>query len=287
MATQDKLVGLGLREMHVADVLRDKPDLGWFEVLTDNYFASGGIALRQLEAVRKDYPVALHCVGMSLGSVDPPDYDYLAKVRRLARRYQAMWVSDHLCFSAVGATQMHDLLPLPYTEEAVEHVALKIREVQDFLGQRILVENVSSYLSYEHSTMDEIDFLCAVVERADCDILLDLNNWYVNVCNHGYRMSRVFDRLPLGKVREVHLGGFQDCGDFLLDAHDHPVAGPVWELLREFVARHHGGIPVLVEWDNDLPPLRTLLGEVDKARRVIASALRELPQASRIRRSTA
>ncbi len=264
-------VGVGLREAHVADVLRDKPALGWFEVLADNYFAPGGVALRRLEAVCRDYPIALHCVGMSLGSVGAPDYAYLATVRRLAERYQALWISDHLCFTAVGATQMHDLLPLPYTEEAVEHVALKIRKVQDFLGRRILIENVSSYLTYKHSTLDEVDFLSAVAARADCHILLDLNNWYVNVCNHGCEITRALEGLPLERVREVHLGGFQDRGDFLLDAHDHPVTAPVWALFEEFAAKHRD-VPVLIEWDNRLPPLQTLLGEADKARRIIAAA---------------
>ena len=270
------LVGVGLREAHVADVLRDKPALGWFEVLADNYLSPGGPALHGLEMVRRDYPLALHCVGMSLGSVGPLDYDYLASVRRLAGRFEALWISDHLCFTSVGAAPMHDLLPLPFTEEAVECVALKIREAQDFLGQRILIENVSSYLTYRHSTMDEMDFLAAVVARADCDVLLDLNNWHVNVRNHGWRVSDVFERLPLERVREVHLGGFQDCGDFLLDAHDHPVSDPVWRLFETFVARRRD-VPVLIEWDNALPAFGTLLGEADKARRIIAAASHPSP----------
>ena len=265
-------VGIGLREAHVADILRDQPGIGWFEALADNYFSSGGLALRQLEAVRRDYPVALHCVGMSLGSVAPPDYDYLAVVKRLAERYQALWISDHLCFTAVGDMQMHDLLPLPFTEEAVESAALKILKVQDFLGQRILIENVSSYLTYKHSTMDEIDFLSAVSERADCHILLDLNNWYVNVRNHGHEAVGTLERLPLERVREIHLGGFQDRGDYLLDAHDHPVADPVWHVFEEFTAMC-SGVPVLIEWDNQLPALQTLLDEAGKAKCAIAAAV--------------
>ena len=268
------LVGVGLREAHFRDVLRDRPPLGWFEALADNYFAPGGIALRQLEAVRDDYPLALHCVGMSLGSTDPPDYDYLATVKRLAERFEAVRVSDHLCFTSVGGVQLHDLLPLPFTEEALECAAAKIRRVQDFLGRRILIENVSSYLTYEHSTMDEMDFLTAVAERADCHILLDLNNWHVNVRNHGARAADVFKRLPLGRVREVHLGGFRNRGDFLLDAHDHPVADPVWRLFEEFTVRRRD-VPVLVEWDNELPPFRTLLDEADKARQILAAAADE------------
>lgn len=270
------LVGVGLREAHVADVLRDKPPLGWFEALADNYLAPGGPALHGLEMVRRDYPLALHCVGMSLGSVGPLDYDYLAAVKRLAERFDALWISDHLCFTSVGDAPMHDLLPLPFTEEAVECAALKIREAQDFLGQRILIENVSSYLTYRHSTMDEVEFLAAVAARADCDVLLDLNNWYVNVRNHGYRTSDVFERLPLERVREVHLGGFRNRGDFLLDAHDHPVADPVWRLFEVFVARRRD-VPVLIEWDNALPAFETLLGEADKARRIIAAAAGTAP----------
>ncbi len=264
-------VGVGLREAHFADILYHRPRVGWFEALADNYFADGGAALCQLEAVRRDYPLALHCVGMSLGSVAPPDYAYLAAVKRLAERYQALWVSDHLCFTAVGDTPLHDLLPLPYTEEAVVHTAAKIREVQDFLGQRILIENVSSYLTYKHSVMDELAFLSAVAEQADCHVLFDLNNWYVNACNHGYETAFALDSVPLERVREVHLGGFQERDDFLLDAHDHPIAAPVWRLFEAFVARCRD-VPVLIEWDNQLPALQTLLGEADKARRIIAAA---------------
>ena len=266
------LIGVGLREAHVADILRDKPRLGWFEVLADNCFAAGGAALRHLEAVRRDYPLALHCVGMSLGSVDPPDRDYLTKVRHLADCCRALRVSDHLCFTSVGGVQMHDLLPLPCTEEAVECAAAKIREVQDFLGRRILIENVSSYLAYRHSTMDEVDFLSAVSEQADCGILLDLNNWHVNACNHGLEASAMLERLPLERVGEVHLGGFQDRGDYLLDAHDHPVSDPVWRLFEEFAARRRD-VPVLIEWDNQLPEFQVLLGEADQARRVLAAAV--------------
>ena len=266
-------VGIGLREAHIDDILRRRPKVGWFEVLADNYFASGGMAPHQLEEVQRHYPVALHCVGMSLGSPEPPDYEYLAAVKRLAQRYQALWISDHLCFSAVGNTPLHDLLPLPYTQEAIEHAALKIGQVQDFLGRRILIENVSGYLTYKHSTLSEMEFLAAVATRADCDILLDINNLYVNRQNHGEAAVGAWEQLPFERVREVHLGGFQDCGDFLLDAHDHPVADPVWQLFAEFVALKHD-VPVLIEWDNDLPTLQTLLNEKRKAQRIMFSECR-------------
>ena len=263
-------VGIGLREEHFADILRDKPPLDWLEVLADNYFSDGGIALRQLDETCQDYPIALHCVGMSLGSVEPLDYDYLTKVKHLANHYQALWISDHLCFTTVDNIQMHDLLPLPQTEEAVECVALKIRKAQDFFGQRILIENVSSYLTYEHSTLDEADFLSAVAERADCHILLDVNNCYVNACNHGYKPSAMLERMPFDRVREVHLGGFEDCGDFLLDTHGNPVSDPVWQLFEEFVAKRCDA-PVLIEYDNQLPPLHILLNEADKALRIVST----------------
>ena len=269
-----ELLGIGLREAHFTDILHGKPDVGWFEVLADNYFAPGGMARRQLESVRRDYPLALHCVGMSLGSVDPLDHGYLASVKRLAERYQAIRISDHLCFTAVGGTPMHDLLPLPYTEEAVVHAALKIRKAQDFLKRQILIENVSSYLTYTHSAMDELSFLNAVAERADCHILLDLNNLYVNVCNHGREVVGALDCLPLERVREVHLGGFQDRGDFLLDAHDHPVSAPVWRLFESFIARCRAAryrVPVLIEWDNELPAFSVLLDEADKAWRIMTA----------------
>lgn len=262
-------VGIGLREAHIGDILRHRPDVAWFEVLADNYFAHGGIAPYQLEQVRQNYPLALHCVGMSLGSVDPPDYEYLATVKRLAQRYQALWISDHLCFSALGNTQFHDLLPLPYTQEAIEHTALKISRIQDFLGQRILIENVSGYLTYKHSTINEMQFLSAVAELADCNILLDINNLYVNLQNHGHERVGTLKQVPLERVHEIHLGGFQDRGEFLLDAHDHPVADPVWQLFADFIAVKPD-TPVLVEWDNDLPPLQTLLDEMHKAQRIIS-----------------
>ncbi len=261
--------GLGLRAAHITRVLAERPAIPWFEVLADNHTAAGGPIARQLAAVRADYPISLHCVGMSLGGADPLDFTYLRGVKRLIQRYEPNQVSDHLCFSQHASHHYHDLLPLPYSEEALLHVAERVQRVQDFLGLRLLVENVSSYLTYRDSTLTEAQFLAALTELADCDLLLDVNNAYVNEVNHGSPAQDFLDQLPFERVREVHLAGYEDKGGYLIDAHNNRVSDAVWALYAELI-RRLPEVPVLIEWDNDLPTLEILLEEAAQAERLRA-----------------
>ena len=264
--------GLGLRSQHIDQVLTEHPTVPWFEILADNHTAPGGLVPRQLAAVRSIYPITLHCVGMSLGGTDPLDLAYLRGIRELMDRYEPMLVSDHLCFSSHASHQYHDLLPLPFTEESLQHVSQRIRQVQDILGMRILVENVSSYLSYRESRLSEYQFLAALSEQADCDLLLDLNNAYVNEVNHGIPTSLLFDELPLERVREVHMAGFEDKGDYLIDAHNNQVAEAVWSLFGELMGKLPE-VPVLIEWDNEIPQLEVLIDEATRAEQIRSTAL--------------
>ena len=259
--------GLGLRSAHIARVLSEQPPVPWFEILADNHTAPGGLIPRQLAAVRSDYPITFHCVGMSLGGTDPLDYDYLRTLKDLMQTYEPVQVSDPLCFSSHASHQYHDLLPLPYTGEALRHVSERIRRVQDFLGVRLLVENVSSYLSYRHSTLTEAEFLAALAEDADCDLLFDVNNAYVNEINHGDPAGNFIKQLPLNRIREIHLAGYEDKGDYLIDAHNNRVADPVWALFAH-VIQQLPDIPLLIEWDNDIPALDILLDEAAQAEHI-------------------
>jgi len=262
--------GLGLRSAHIARVLSERPPVPWFEILADNHTAPGGLIPRQLAAVRADYPISLHCVGMSLGGTEPLDMAYLRSIKRLIQAYEPVQVSDHLCFSNHASHQYHDLLPLPYTEEALLHVVARIQRVQDFLGRRVLVENVSSYLTYRHSTLGEAEFLAALSETADCDLLFDVNNAYVNEINHGAPAGAFIQQLPLERIREIHLAGYEDKGDYLIDAHNNRVSDPVWALYAD-VVQQLPDVPVLIEWDNDLPALEILLDEAARAERIRAA----------------
>ncbi|MEN8207019.1 MAG: DUF692 domain-containing protein [Pseudomonadota bacterium] len=259
--------GLGLRSAHITRVLSEQPPVPWFEILADNHTASGGLIPQQLAAVRTDYPITFHCVGMSLGGTDPLDYDYLRTFKDLMQTYEPVQVSDHLCFSNHASYQYHDLLPLPYTEEALRHVSERIRRVQDFLGVRLLLENVSSYLTYRQSTLTEPEFLSALAKTADCDLLFDVNNAYVNEVNHGDPAGNFLKHLPHERIREIHLAGYEDKGDYLIDAHNNRVADPVWALFSD-VIRQLPDVPVLIEWDNDLPALDILLEEAAQAERI-------------------
>jgi uncharacterized protein (UPF0276 family) len=212
---------------------------------------------------------------MSLGGTDPLDIEYLRSIKRLVRDYEPVQVSDHLCFSSHASHQYHDLLPLPYTEEALRHVEGRIRQVQDFLGMRILVENVSSYLTYGHSSLGEAEFLAALTEMSDCNLLLDVNNAYVNEVNHGDPARNFLQHLPLDRIREIHLAGYEDKGDYLIDAHNNPVADPVWALYRDTIQQLPEA-PVLIEWDNDIPSLETLFGEAARAERIRAQCIAAL-----------
>jgi uncharacterized protein len=226
----------------------------------------GGRPLQVLEKVREDYPIVLHGVSMSLGSVDPLNPQYLSRLRDLARQFEPAWISDHLCWTGVGGRNLHDLLPLPYTEEAVTWVARRIRQVQERLERTILIENVSSYMSFVHSTMSEWEFLSAVAEEADCGILLDINNVYVSAFNHGFEPERYIDSVPASRVVQYHLAGHSDHGAYLLDTHDQPVCPAVWSLY-ERAARRFGPVSALVEWDDNIPDFATLEVTANEARK--------------------
>jgi uncharacterized protein (UPF0276 family) len=258
--------GIGLRTAHFDALLQRRAKVDWFEALSENFMMDGGRPHRVLEAVRRDYPIVLHGVSLSIGSTDPLSRDYLERLRGLIDRWEPRWVSDHLCWTGVDAHNLHDLLPLPWNEEALALVVARVTEVQDFLGQRIALENVSSYLTYRHSTMSEWEFLSEVARRADCAILLDVNNVYVSARNHGFDPIAFLDAVPAERVVQMHLAGHTDCGTHLLDTHDAPVAAAVWDLFAH-ARRRLGAVPTCIEWDGDVPPLEQLESEVATARR--------------------
>jgi uncharacterized protein (UPF0276 family) len=257
-------VGLGLRSQHIDEVLLTQPAVPWFELLTENHMAPGGLIPVQLEAIRSNYPITFHCVGMSLGGTDPVDVEYLRRIKTLIERYQPSLVSDHLCFSQHGQHNYHDLLPLPYNEETLHHFQKRITQIQDILETRILVENVSSYLTYQASTLSEAEFISELLTLTDCDLLLDINNIYVNAVNHGFSASEYLSKIPMQRVREIHLAGYEDRDSYLLDAHNNRVSPPVWELYEEVIS-DYPDIPTLIEWDNDIPSFTVLREEADAA----------------------
>jgi uncharacterized protein (UPF0276 family) len=256
--------GIGLRKEHFDTVLGERPEVPFFEVITENFLVDGGRPLEVLDRIRRDYPIALHGVSMSLGSAEPLDPGYLRRLKALVGRVEPSVVSDHLCWTGVGGHNSHDLLPLPRTEEAARATARKIRRAQEALGRRILIENISSYVEFEASAMSEAEFLEAIVEEADCGILLDVNNLYVNARNHGVDAVQFLDRLPAGRVGQMHLAGHEDHGELVIDTHDHPVADAVWALYRSAVERF-GAVPTLIEWDAKIPPFEVVLEEAGRA----------------------
>jgi uncharacterized protein (UPF0276 family) len=265
--------GIGLRTEHYAEVLATGPSVDWFEVISDNFMVPGGNPRRVLRAVRERWPVVLHGVSLSLGGTDSLDARYLDELAALAAEVEPAIVSDHLCWGGHGGRWVHDLLPLPFTEEALAHVAERVLRVQDRLKRRILVENVSSYVAFAHSTMTEPEFLTALAERADCGLLLDVNNVFVSAHNHGFDARAFIDAIPAARVGQFHLAGHSRLGELLLDTHDHPVRDEVWELYRHAVARF-GAAPTLIEWDDKLPPLARLVDESLRAKAVAAEVQR-------------
>lgn len=265
--------GIGLRNKHFPRYFEGKPPVAWVEAISENFFNEGGRPLALLEKVRGDVPIALHGVSLSIGGTDPVAPDYLARLRRLVDRFQPAIVSDHLCWGAHGGRYAHDLLPLPYTEEALENVVRRVSLVQDALRRQILLENVSSYAAFRGSTMSEWDFFAEVARRADCGLLVDVNNIFVSAKNHGFEPLRYLDALPAERVGQIHLAGHEDKGTWLLDSHDHPVPDPVWALYREAV-RRFGSVATLVEWDDHIPELDVLVAESRRAEAVEAEALK-------------
>ena len=263
--------GLGLRTDHYEDVLNTHPDVDWFEVISENYLIPGGKPLHYLDRIRARYPCVMHGVSLSIGSTDPLDPDYLAQLKALATRIEPAWISDHLCWTGVAGKNSHDLLPLPYTEEALKHVAQKVRQLQDFLGRRVLLENVSSYVSYKESALTEWEFLSSLTREADCLLLLDVNNIYVSAYNHHFDAETFLRGVPKDRVQQIHLAGHSHCGDYIIDTHDAEVIGPVWDLYAKAIGLL-GPIPTMIERDDRIPPLADLVAELDAARRICAQA---------------
>ncbi len=257
--------GLGLRTPHYEAMLNEPHDIDWLEVITENYLVPGGKPLDYLERIRERFPLVMHGVSLSIGSTDPLDFKYLADVRSLAARIEPHWISDHLCWTGIEGRNLHDLLPLPYTEEALASVVARVGQVQDALGRQILLENVSSYLTYQASEMSEWEFLREVAQRADCAILLDINNIYVSSVNHGFDPLTYLHAIPKSRVRQFHLAGHSDLGGHLIDTHDHPIVEPVWNLYGAAVA-HFGAVPTMIERDDNIPELSELVAELDIAR---------------------
>ncbi len=265
--------GLGLRVDHYEALLDDPGQVEWLEIVSENYLVPGGRPLRWLERFRERFPLVMHGVSMSIGGTDPLDETYLNQLASLARRIEPMWVSDHLCWTGVQGINLHDLMPLPYTEEALAHVVERVRRVQDKLGRRILLENVSSYISFADSQLTEWEFLAAVAENADCLILLDINNIYVSAHNHRFSALDYLDGIPAARVQQFHLAGHEHGDHLLIDTHDSPVIEPVWNLYVEAL-RRYGAVSTMIERDDHVPPLAELRAELNKAR-ALAMPLRQ------------
>jgi uncharacterized protein (UPF0276 family) len=259
--------GLGLRTAHYETILGERPAIDWFEIISENYMVPGGRPLANLDRIRRDYPMVMHGVSMSIGSSAPLDMNYLADLKALAARVEPEWISDHLCWTGIAGRNLHDLMPLAYTEEALAHVVARVRTVQDFLGRPLLLENVSSYVAYRESTLSEWEFLAAIAEEADCGILLDINNVYVSAFNHGFDAEDYLAALPAARIRQIHLAGHEDHGDYIIDTHDAPIIDPVWALYGQAIARF-GHVPTMIERDDNIPPLADLMAELDIARRI-------------------
>ncbi|MFN0192490.1 MAG: DUF692 domain-containing protein [Aestuariivirga sp.] len=259
--------GLGLRPKHYQEILEGNPPVDWFEVISENYMIPGGQPLRMLDRISERYPVVMHGVSMSIASTAPLDMDYLAGLKALAARCKPKWISDHLCWTGVHGVNLHDLLPVPYTEEALRHVSDRISRVQDYLGRRIAIENVSSYIEYEGSEMEEWEFVGELARRADCWLLLDVNNVFVSGFNHDFSTHAFIDAVPAERVVQFHLAGHSEANTHFIDTHDEPVKEEVWDLYARAL-RRFGPVSTMIERDDKIPPLAELVCELDKARSI-------------------
>jgi len=266
--------GLGLRVEYYEALLASPPQVQWLEVVSENYMVDGGLPLVWLDRFRERFPLVMHGVSMSIGSTDPLDQDYLARLAALAQRIEPAWVSDHLCWTGVQGVNLHDLMPLPYTEEALDHVVSRVQRVQDVLKRRILLENVSSYVSFAQSQLTEWEFLAEVAERADCLILLDINNVHVSATNHGFSSSDYLRGMPVSRVQQFHLAGYEQGERLIIDTHDAPVSNAVWQLYVEAV-RRFGRVSTMIERDDHFPPWTDLLAELAHARALAEPLLRD------------
>jgi len=261
-------VGIGLRIPHYRHILEKKPVVNWFEIISENYMVEGGNPLAALDQILEQYRVVQHGVSMYFGSAEPLNREHLRRLKQLARRTKTPWLSDHLCWGSVDGTYSHDLLPIPYTWEAVEVTAAKIRQVQDYVEVPVVVENVSSYAEFHDSVMTEWEFLNEVVERADCGILLDVNNIYVSSMNHDFDPVEYLDSVPAERVAQIHIAGHSRYEKYLLDTHDHPVIDPVWQLYDRAI-RRIGPTATLLEWDDKIPSFEEVHAEALKANRYL------------------
>jgi uncharacterized protein len=262
--------GLGLRPVYYEEILSEKPAVDWFEIISENYMIPGGRPLAMLERVRADYPIVMHGVSMSLASTDPLDFDYLSALKALAERIEPAWVSDHLAWTGVRGVNLHDLLPIPYTAEALDHVVERILRVQDFLGRPLVVENPSTYVSFAESEMDEWEFVSEMAERADCMLLLDVNNVAVSAFNHGFDAGRYVDAISPSRVAQIHMAGFTDNETHRIDTHDQPVCEEVWSLYA-LARRRFGDVSAMIERDDNFPPFAELLAELQRMRDIDAA----------------
>ena len=267
--------GIGLRQPHMAGILQQRPALPWFEIISDNFISRGqrqlgGLDRSLLFAVREHYPISMHGVGMSLGSVDPLDWDYLRALKTLSTELGCRWISEHAAFVSLGQQHYHDLLPLPYTEEALDHLSERIVQVQEFFGHPLLIENATNYICCDYDSMSDGEFLCELVKRSGCQLLVDVNNLYVNQHNHGSSALEFIDTVPASSVREIHLAGFSEADGLLVDSHSAAIAEPVWQLYQYALARF-GPTPTLIEWDNNIPDFATLQQQAMRAEVYLAA----------------
>jgi uncharacterized protein (UPF0276 family) len=269
--------GLGLRTEHYESILAEKPPVHWFEIITENYLVDGGKPHYYLEKIRADYPLVMHGVSMSIGSVSPIDWDYLTQIKQLSKRIDAKWISDHLCFTGIHGINTHDLLPLPYTDESIKQISNRIKEIQDFFEQRILIENVSSYITYQQSNMTEWDFISHISHEADCFILLDINNIYVSAINHHFDPKDYLQGIPCDRVKQFHLAGHSNVDNYIIDTHDHDIITPVWDLYRDALHRF-GSVSTMIERDDHIPSLSILLNELNYAETIFKNSIIENKQ---------
>lgn len=259
-------IGIGLRAPHYEDIFRLKPEIDWFEIISENFMIDGGKWLTQLDLILERYPVVQHGVSLAIGSPAPLDFDYLKKLKALARKTKTPWVSDHLCWGRLPDAHYHDLLPLPYTKEVIDYVAERARIVQDYLELPFALENLSSYVAFTYDQMPEWEFYSSVVEKADIHMMLDVNNIYVSSRNHGFNPKDYYLNIPLERVIQIHLAGHRDMGDYVLDTHDHPVRNEVWDLYAEIYPLT-GGVSTLLEWDDNLLSFEETWKEALKAKK--------------------
>jgi uncharacterized protein (UPF0276 family) len=262
-------IGVGLRNRHFQYVLDNRPEVDWFEIISENFLDSQGWPRYVLDRIAESYPVVMHGVSLSIGSQDPLDFDYLARLKRLATEIKAVWVSDHLCWTGVLGRNTHDLLPLPLNEETLRHVVRRIRTVQDFLERPLVLENPSTYLNFAGDTLKEWEFLAAMASEADCALLLDVNNVYVSSVNHEFDPVEYLNSVPPARIAQFHLAGHAHCGTHIVDTHDRQVIRRVWELYR-LAHQRTGGVSTLLEWDSNLPEFPALHAEALKARAWLA-----------------